>query len=140
MVIADKGGICHQLPTTRKSGSSDSARNCVDIAAIQCPVRLGCSASHPAAKSFPLAIPYSDSLSSTIWWFTPMIFPAVLKGFIRRPRIEGGELLVRRAVLEQGLLLYQSRGLVERRYTEGGLMFAATERTAAFLMRWNATT
>lgn len=50
----------------------------------------------------------------------------------------GGELLVRRAVLEQGLLLYQSRGLVERRYTEGGLMFAATERTAAFLDALNA--
>lgn len=51
----------------------------------------------------------------------------------------GGELLVRRAVLEQGLLLYQSRGLVERRYTEGGLMFAATERTAAFLDALNTT-
>ena len=45
----------------------------------------------------------------------------------------GAELLVRRAVLEQGLLLYQSRGLVERRYTEDGVMLAATERSAAFL-------
>lgn len=45
----------------------------------------------------------------------------------------GGELLVRRAVLEQGLMLYQSRGLLERHYTEAGVMFAATERTAAFL-------
>ncbi len=45
----------------------------------------------------------------------------------------GGELLVRRAVLEQGLMLYQSRGLLERHYTESGVMFAATERTAGFL-------
>src|SRR6478672_1772276 len=45
----------------------------------------------------------------------------------------GGELLVRRAVLEQGLMLYQSRGLLERHYTEKGVMFAATERTAGFL-------
>ncbi len=45
----------------------------------------------------------------------------------------GGELLVRRAVLEEGLMLYQSRGLLERQYTETGVMFAATERTAAFL-------
>jgi hypothetical protein len=45
----------------------------------------------------------------------------------------GGELLVRRAVLEQGLMLYQSRGLLERHYTEAGVMFAATERTAGFL-------
>lgn len=45
----------------------------------------------------------------------------------------GGELLVRRTVLEQGLMLYQSRGLLERHYTETGVMFAATERSAAFL-------
>lgn len=45
----------------------------------------------------------------------------------------GGEMLVRRAVLEQGLLLYQSRSLVERRYTESGVMYAATERSASFL-------
>ncbi|MGQ0700454.1 MAG: ABC-three component system middle component 2 [Panacagrimonas sp.] len=45
----------------------------------------------------------------------------------------GGELLVRRAVLEKGLLLFQSRGLVERLYTEKGVMFVATDRSAAFL-------
>ena len=45
----------------------------------------------------------------------------------------GGALLVRRAVLEHGLMLYQSRGLLERHYTETGVMFAATERTAGFL-------
>lgn len=44
-----------------------------------------------------------------------------------------GEMLVRRAVLEQGLLLYQSRGLLERLYTENGVMYAATERSASFL-------
>ncbi|WP_371767000.1 ABC-three component system middle component 2 [Massilia sp.] len=45
----------------------------------------------------------------------------------------GGELLVRRAMLEQGLMLYQSRGLLERHYTETGVMFAATDKTAGFL-------
>lgn len=45
----------------------------------------------------------------------------------------GAELLVRRAVLEKGLLLYQSRGLIERQYTQGGVMLAATERSASFL-------
>lgn len=45
----------------------------------------------------------------------------------------GGELLVRRTALEQGLMLYQSRGLLDRHYTEAGMMFAATERTAGFL-------
>jgi hypothetical protein len=45
----------------------------------------------------------------------------------------GGELLVRRTALEQGLMLYQSRGLLDRQYTEAGVMFTATERTAGFL-------
>lgn len=45
----------------------------------------------------------------------------------------GGELLVRRGVLQEGLLLYQSRGLVQRRYEDSGVFFAATDRSAAFL-------
>ena len=45
----------------------------------------------------------------------------------------GNELLVRRAMLEKGLMLYQSRGLLERHYTESGVMFSATDMTAGFL-------
>lgn len=45
----------------------------------------------------------------------------------------GGELLVRRSVLEEGLLLYQSRGLIDRRYTDNGMFFVASERSASFL-------
>ena len=45
----------------------------------------------------------------------------------------GGELLVRRGVLQEGLLLYQSRGLVERRFEDAGVFFAATEQSASFL-------
>ncbi len=44
-----------------------------------------------------------------------------------------GELLVRRESLQRGLLLYQSRGLIERRYEPDGIMFAATEASAAFI-------
>lgn len=44
-----------------------------------------------------------------------------------------GELLVRRESLQQGLLLYQSRGLIERRYEPDGIVFAATEASAAFV-------
>lgn len=44
-----------------------------------------------------------------------------------------GELLVRRDVLEQGLLLYESRGLVERVFQDSGVYYVATERSAAFL-------
>ncbi len=44
-----------------------------------------------------------------------------------------GELLVRRNTLREGLMLYQSRGLVERRFEPGGVYFAATDRSGGFL-------
>ena len=47
--------------------------------------------------------------------------------------IRNGELLVRRESLQQGLLLYQSRGLIECRYEPDGIVFAATEASAAFV-------
>ena len=45
----------------------------------------------------------------------------------------GGELLVRRQVLQEGLSLYRSRGLVDRQYTPKGLLFSATDTSASFL-------
>ncbi len=45
----------------------------------------------------------------------------------------GSEILVRRNALQEGLLLYQSRGLVDRIYQDGGVYFSATDRSAAFL-------
>ena len=45
----------------------------------------------------------------------------------------GGEILVRRGVLQEGLTLYESRGLVERVYEDGGIYFAATDKSADFL-------
>jgi hypothetical protein len=44
-----------------------------------------------------------------------------------------GELLVRRGVVQSGLLLYQSRGLIERLYRDNGVFFAATDRAGGFL-------
>jgi hypothetical protein len=45
----------------------------------------------------------------------------------------GGEILARRGILQEGLLLYQSRGLIERRFADDGVYYAATERSAGFL-------
>lgn len=45
----------------------------------------------------------------------------------------GGEILVRRNTMQMGLLLYQSRGLVERRFEKAGVYFAATDHSASFL-------
>mgnify|MGYP000899219002 CR=1 FL=1 len=45
----------------------------------------------------------------------------------------GGELLVRRGLLQEGLALYWSRGLVDQRFAKEGLFYAATDHSAAFL-------
>ena len=45
----------------------------------------------------------------------------------------GGEILVRRGVLQDGLTLYESRGLIARIYKDGGIFFAATDKSADFL-------
>lgn len=45
----------------------------------------------------------------------------------------GGEILVRRGVQQEGLTLYESRGLVKRDYNDGGIFFTATDKSADFL-------
>lgn len=49
-----------------------------------------------------------------------------------------GELLVRRAALEKGLLLYQSKGLLERKFMEDGVLYSATEKSGSFMDVLNA--
>lgn len=45
----------------------------------------------------------------------------------------GAELLVRRGALQEGIRLYQNRGLVEARYEDAGVYYSATEMSASFL-------
>ncbi len=54
-------------------------------------------------------------------------------GMHPRTPYRGGEILVRRGAIQDGLMLYGSRGLIERVYKEGGIFFAATDRSADFL-------
>jgi hypothetical protein len=49
----------------------------------------------------------------------------------------GGEILVRRNVLQEGLTLYESRGLIECIYREEGIFFSATDKSADFLDAMN---
>ena len=55
------------------------------------------------------------------------------EGLHPRTPHRGGEILVRRGVIQDGLTLYESRGLIERVYRGGGIFFAATDRSADFL-------
>ena len=55
------------------------------------------------------------------------------EGMHPRTPHRGGEILVRRGVIQDGLTLYESRGLIERVYKDGGIFFAATDKSADFL-------
>jgi len=44
-----------------------------------------------------------------------------------------GEILIKRGLVERGLILYWSRGLIERRFDPQGFLYAATEQSASFL-------
>jgi hypothetical protein len=44
-----------------------------------------------------------------------------------------GEILVRRNVLQSGLMLFYSRGLIEIQYHEKGIRYSATEMATSFL-------
>jgi len=50
-----------------------------------------------------------------------------------RTPYRGGELLARRGILQDGLSLYASRGLLERRYEDDGIFFAASDLASGFL-------
>ncbi len=55
------------------------------------------------------------------------------EGLHPRTPHRGGEILVRRGVIQDGLTLYESRGLIERVYKDGGIFYAATDKSADFL-------
>jgi hypothetical protein len=47
--------------------------------------------------------------------------------------LRNGELLVRRGIIERGLLLYISRSLIERHASDRGICYAASEAAGPFL-------
>jgi hypothetical protein len=47
--------------------------------------------------------------------------------------MRAGEVTVRRALLEQGLQLYRSRGLVSQVFSPAGIKYVATDSAASFL-------
>ncbi len=55
------------------------------------------------------------------------------KGLHPKTPHRGCEILVRRGVIQDGLALYERRGLIERVYKDGGIFFAATDKSADFL-------
>jgi len=50
----------------------------------------------------------------------------------------GGQLLVRREVIQSGLLLYMSRGLIDQHFDQQGISYEATDGSGAFLDAFRA--
>lgn len=97
------------------------------------PVEIGLRALSLLSEAFPALYSLQRLVVSDYLLVHSDDIPGGPPGLHPKTPNRGGELLVRRFVLEQGLMLYQSRGLLERHFTETGVMFAATERTAGFL-------
>lgn len=97
------------------------------------PVEIGLRALSLLSEAFPTLYSLQRLVVSDYLLVHSDDMPGGPPGLHPKTPHRSGELLVRRSVLEQGLMLYQSRGLLERHFTETGVMFAATERTAGFL-------
>lgn len=59
--------------------------------------------------------------------------PGGPKGLHPKTPYRSGELLVRRRVLQDGLTLFQTRGLVERHFNEQGITYSASDGSGSFL-------
>jgi len=97
------------------------------------PIEIGLRALNLLREAFPSACSLQRMVVLDYLLVHSDDLPGGPPGLHPKTPHRGGELLVRRAVLERGLILYQSRGLLERNFTESGVMFSATERAAAFL-------
>lgn len=60
-------------------------------------------------------------------------YPGGPKGLHPKTPHRNGELLVRREMLQNGLILYNSRGLIEQHFDKNGVFYSATEHSANFL-------
>ena len=103
------------------------------IASFNSPAELGLRALAVLSDAYPIAYSLQRLVVFDYLIVHSDDVPDGPRGLHPQTPHRGGEVLVRRGVLEEGLLLYQSRGLVERRYERSGILFAATDRSAAFL-------
>jgi hypothetical protein len=97
------------------------------------PIEIGLRTLVILTESFPSAYPLQKLV-----YFDYMIvhsddLPDGPAGLHPKTPHRGEELLVRRIVVQEGLTLYQSRGLIDRRFEKDGVFYGATERSAMFL-------
>jgi hypothetical protein len=97
------------------------------------PVEIGLRALCVLTAAFPSAYPLQRLVVFDYFLVHSDDIEGGPEGLHPQTPHRGGEILVRRGVLQDGLTLYESRGLVERVYKDGGIFFSATDRSADFL-------
>lgn len=97
------------------------------------PVEIGLRALCVLTTAFPAAYPLQRLVVFDYLLVHSDDIDGGPEGLHPKTPYRGGEILVRRGVIQDGLSLYESRGLVERVYKDGGIFFAATDRSADFL-------
>lgn len=116
---------------TTETPADDSATKLVDP--FNGPVEIGLRALTILCQAYPAAYSLQRLVVSDYLLVHSDDLPDGPSGLHPKTPHRSGELLIRRNVIEAGLLLYHSRGLIERKFTDKGVFFAATERSAAFL-------
>lgn len=89
------------------------------------------NSSHPTGYDLE-ALVYLDYLTVHSGDFSsnlPSLHPAVPS--------RKGEVFVRRAIIHDSLELFESKGLIEKKYTETGIVYSATENSTPFIENLN---
>jgi hypothetical protein len=111
--------------------TADSAR--VRLSPFNSPIETGLRSLFVLTAAFPIPCSLQRLVILDYLLVHSDDIPGGPSGLHPQTPHRSGEILVRRGLLQAGLLLYQSRGLIETVYTKEGVFFAATEHSAAFL-------
>jgi hypothetical protein len=104
-----------------------------ELVPFNSPLEIGLRALAILAEAFPDAYSLQRLVILDYFAVHSDDLPGGPTGLHPKTPHRSGELLVRRTVLQDGLILYQSRGLVEQRFEVSGVYYSATEHSASFL-------
>lgn len=97
------------------------------------PLEIGLRSAAILAEAYPEQLDIQQLVILDYFVVHSDDLPAGPPGLHPQTPHRGGELLVRREVIQDGLKLYASRNLVEQHYSPAGRRYSATESTAALL-------
>ena len=103
------------------------------IAPFNSPIEIGLRALAILSEAYPQAMSLQRLVVFDYLLVHSDDMPGGPIGLHPKTPHRSAEMLVRRQVLQDGLTLYQSRGLIARLYTAEGVLFNATDSSATFL-------